>query len=129
MNYKLSFLITLTLIFFSCNKAPKLPDLDGSYAGSYTRGDSTTAIILNIQNYSFEGSSEAAHFPSICHGTVGWDEYTIQFSDECSWTADFDWSLILSGSYMYAYSSTKLTFWRGKGDYYERYTIEKLKEE
>ncbi|MFB6340907.1 hypothetical protein ACE1ET_04270 [Saccharicrinis sp. FJH62] len=129
MKYTIPLFIILASIFFSCDPKNSLPDLDGEYAGSYTRGDSTTAITLSIKDFTFEGGSEAARFPAICHGTVGWDDYTIQFDDECVWTADFDWSLILSGSYTYAYSKDKLTFWRGTGDNYERYTIEKLKEE
>lgn len=129
MKSTLLFLVTLAFILFSCDPKDDLPDLDGTYAGSYTRGDSTTAITLIINDYTFEGSSEVSHFPAICHGTVGWDEYTIQFTDECDWTADFDSTPILSGSYTYAYSKSKLTFSRGTEDDYERYTIEKLKEE
>lgn len=118
--------VVLTIGIISCDPKDDLPDLNGSYAGSYSRGDSVTSITLSIDDYRFEGGSEAARFPAICRGAVGWDEYTIQFDDECVWTADFDWTLILSGTYTYAYSKDKLTFWRGTGDFYERYTIEKL---
>lgn len=128
MKMSIKLFITLSFLLLGCENTPKLPDLDGNYAGSYTRGDSITAITLSIDNYRFEGDSEINRFPAICAGTVGWDEYTIEFDDECTWTADFDWTLILSGSYTYAYSKDKLTFYRGTGDYYERYTIEKLKE-
>lgn len=120
-----------SLLFFSCEPKESLPSLDGSYVGTYVRGDSVSVIALTIDDYRYEGLSEYALFPGICMGTVAWTDYVIEFGDECEWDnpEGFDNTLILHGRYKYAYSNKKLSFWRGEGDYREIYTIEKLPDE
>jgi hypothetical protein len=103
---------------------------DGSYVGSYTRGDSVSYITLNFANFRYEGSSSIPVFPGICRGTVAWDVDYIYFGDECEgkWIKVEDYTLILDGRYTYTWEKGKLTFWRGTGDFYERYTVEKLED-
>jgi hypothetical protein len=126
MRYYL--VIVLTLVFFACENKESLPDLDGVYVGTYTRHDSIAVISLTIEDYRFVGTSDDSKFISICEGTVGWDDYTIEFDDECLYTAELGWTKFLSGKYSYAYSNKKLSFWVGVGDEREIFTIEELKD-
>ena len=103
---KIVFLILPLLIFISCKKEEirdkKLPD--GTYEGTFQRepvwsnGD-TANITLTFSSTHWSGSGEREKYPALCHGTYSIIGDTITFENECVWTAEFDWSLILSGKY------------------------------
>ncbi|MEJ2004157.1 MAG: hypothetical protein P8X57_04150, partial [Cyclobacteriaceae bacterium] len=39
------------------------------------------------------------NYPAICNGTFERDDKRISFENNCAFTADFDWSFILNGTY------------------------------
>lgn len=130
MKLTFTLVVAVFMVFvFSCEKEESGIE-DGTYVGSYTRGDSVSSITLTFANFRYEGSSSVPVFPGICRGTVAWDADYIYFGDECEakWTKVEDYTLILDGRYTYTWHKGKLTFWRGAGDFYERYTVEKLDE-
>jgi hypothetical protein len=56
-----------------------------------------------------------AKYPALCHGTYSIKGDTIDFVNECAWTAEFDWSLILAGDYVIKESGKTLEFFRMNG--------------
>lgn len=105
---KRTILLILSLIFLiSCDKDEqtnrKIPD--GVYIGTFQRelvwSDSDTAnIILTFTSNQWSGSSDIVKYPALCHGTYLIVRDTIIFENECAWTTEFDWSLILGGKYV-----------------------------
>ena len=59
----------------------------------------TSEVTLNLDNGKFSGSSSMDNYPAICNGTFEIQRNTIEFTNGCAFTADFDWSFILDGTY------------------------------
>lgn len=89
----------------ACNKdadTKKLPE--GTYIGTFQReldwADNDTAnITIIFSSNTWSGSSDKTKYPALCHGSYSINNSTINFINECPWTTEFDWSLILSGKY------------------------------
>jgi hypothetical protein len=77
----------------------------GTYKGIFYRTESAATcsilseVSLELTSDRFSGAGSVSRFPAICHGTYSLSGTKIKFADECFWTAEFDWSLILSGEY------------------------------
>ena len=93
------------LVALSCKKANStflIPE--GSYNGTFQRQTSTGGAISNVtitfSANNWSGQSAFEKYPALCHGTYqakGADSVT--FQNDCPWTAEFDWSLILAQDY------------------------------
>ena len=93
--------------------------LNGSFQGSFKRDDKTANVTLNLNNNVFSGTSDVDKFPAICNGIYTISENNIFFMNECIWTADFDWTLILSGNWSYDLNpNSVLTMTEDNGDQY-----------
>ena len=108
------FLISL---FTSCGEGElfrkRIPN--GTYEGTFQRDrvwreDSIANITITFEGNSWNGSSDIDKYPALCRGTYSIDGETITFQNECPWTADFDWTLILSGEYILEGSGETLEF-------------------
>ena len=104
---KYLFLIICLTLLFACESEDqvdrKLPD--GNYSGTFQRqhvwAESDTAnITITINSNEWSGTSDIEKYPALCNGTYLIIGDTIIFENECVWTADFDWSLILDGKYI-----------------------------
>src|SRR5687767_11028036 len=107
-----------TLLFFStiiltisiaCNKNSNdvinsQNMISGSYGGTFQRsGGDTSRVKLSFSSDGrYDGESVLPRYPAICGGTYAINGSSITFNDTCNWTADFDWTLILDGSYNYS---------------------------
>jgi len=60
----------------------------------------------------------AKNFPAVCSGTYAMSGDKITFTNECMWTADFDWSLVLNGEWNYTFRGETITFTHSNGDRY-----------
>lgn len=56
-------------------------------------------VTLTFSDQHFNGQSNMSRYPAICNGTFQLSGDSIQFNNACVFTADFDWTLILSGRY------------------------------
>lgn len=90
---------------------------DGVYTGTFQRqpafggGDtSRVTIIFTASNYS--GVSDRPKYPALCAGTYDIEKQKIKFMNTCIWTAEFDWSLILSGEYDFTLNGRQLIITR-----------------
>ena len=106
---KRSILLSVSLIVVvlttSCddNDEP-IGNVDGTYTGVFIRVAAGTEsfssdVVLILDNGSFQGSSSQQRYPAICKGSYFSSGNTLTFEDSCHWTADFDWTLVLSGDY------------------------------
>lgn len=112
----ISFIIAL--LFSSCNEEDgQLENRfeEGTYSGTFIRnwpsGQSNTAnITMTFEDNKWSGSSNIPKFPALCRGTFSITGNKITFQNECPWTAEFDWSLILSGEFTLEKSGKELEF-------------------
>lgn len=87
--------------------------LQGVYKGQFDRmlpaiDIAPSNVTLTLANGKFSGESDRAKFPAICKGSYKVVGQEIEFVNECVWTADFDWSLILSGKFQFHKDGRKL---------------------
>lgn len=98
-------ILAITLVFAYCSKSQDSTLGDGHYSGTFRRisnGQGDTAYVnLTIAGNSFEGTNGPNNYPSICKGTYSANGQEVDFKNQCFFTANFDWSLILSGKYEY----------------------------
>jgi hypothetical protein len=95
------------LALSACTSDDVLMDLQNGNAvfeGTFIRSSPTAKymaadVTLVLENDTFRGMSSEDRYPAICQGTYSINESIITFHDECFWTADFDWTLILSGEW------------------------------
>ena len=101
-------LIVASLLAVSCNKSTVATPsfVTGNYAGTFERekgiGKGPGAkVSLSFAVANFSGASDSTKYPAICNGHFSITADTINFQNQCVWTADFDWSLILNGKYSF----------------------------
>lgn len=123
-------LVLSSIVLFSCQKDDKENDtlsLDGSYAGTFHRtGMDSATVQIDFENNRFEGFSERPHYPAICAGTFSMEGSSIVFSDTCSWTADFDWTLILNGKFALDVSGDVLKLTKTNNALIDEYTLRRI---
>jgi len=99
-------IITCAVLFLSaCSNDPVVyPDTliaDGVYKGTFQRtGNAVSNVTLTFSGNTWQGQSDTPLYPAFCNGTFarsGSD--SIHFENPCVWTANFDWTLILSNKY------------------------------
>ena len=117
----------LTLGLLSCEKEGAA-SISGNYTGVFFRSSPTgrwaqSQVSLNLNANSFSGQSSDARYPAICHGSWTAGDETIEFSNACMWTADFDWTLILDGEYSYELNGDHLKIWKIAGDKTDTYDL------
>lgn len=109
---------------------------DGIYVGTFQREpvwaeNDTANITITFYSNTWSGYSDKIKYPALCKGTYSIAGDTIIFENQCAWTAEFDWSLILSGKYVIKSMGRTLEFYREyrsatSDTYVDRYKIKKL---
>jgi hypothetical protein len=130
---KSSFIILIALLLFACqyNDLSNPPLKPGTYKGTFFRTYKNTDepnyevanVILTFTANQFSGVSDKVHYPAVCNGTYKISGYEINFTNACFFTADFDWSFILSGSYQIQSTGTLLTLQRTSGSTIDQYYL------
>jgi len=120
MRAKILFLSVIVLTTFGCNKEDENieTNLDGKYIGIFERSGSTSNVELTFNNGSWNGESEISEFPALCNGTYSITGSVINFENACFWTAEFDWTLILSDNWNYNLNGNRLILTKTNGDTY-----------
>lgn len=110
-------LIALVIGISSCEKSKStsagIPD--GTYFGTFQRNSAngigqTANISITLHSGIWFGESDLANYPALCRGTYQIDGNKIKLKNECVWTAQFDWTLILVGEYDFVFKEDSLTF-------------------
>jgi hypothetical protein len=106
MNRILNLLWIGIFIFSSCvsNKKDSIDLINGLYVGTFQRqlafgGGEIANVSITFTSNTWTGESDHAKYPALCNGTYKIENQKIIFTNACDWTADFNWSLILSGEY------------------------------
>jgi hypothetical protein len=119
MKKIIQLLIVITVIGFACesnhDNQDKIPD--GVYTGTFQRqlafgGGDTSHITLTFSSNTWTGQSDRSKYPALCHGTYRLENQKIIFTNDCAWTAEFDWTLILGGEYDLSFKDNQLSFIR-----------------
>jgi hypothetical protein len=106
------------------NKGITLPE--GMYIGTFHRtGMDTASISLTLDGNNYAGQSDIDKYPAICHGSYEFYDNTIRFTDSCSWTANFDWTLILDGPYSITRNNNEWRFSRTNGNVSDEFILRK----
>lgn len=104
-------IFTLATCFSGCKKE-NLRIEDGTYKGTFTvtysSGTQSGYTTLVLKNGEFSCSGNTNKIPAGGSGTFSSSNSTVTFNDENFWTADFDWNLILSGTYDYTFNGENL---------------------
>ncbi|UNY98468.1 hypothetical protein MQE36_15480 [Zhouia spongiae] len=114
-------LVFIPFVFNSCEDEEDdvtTAQMTGEYEGYFDRDGVKSGVTLFISEKSFSGTSAQVKFPAICNGTYRLNGKTIEFVNECPWTAEFDWTLILSGKWSYRIEGNSLHLENSLGDFY-----------
>ncbi|HEX7905102.1 MAG TPA: hypothetical protein VF487_14620 [Chitinophagaceae bacterium] len=117
--------IVLLVVLTACNKVDSESNsLQGRYIGIFNRTGMDTAQVNLIFNANrFEGESNKQTYPAICRGSYDINYNSIHFTDSCAWTANFDWSLILSGDYNISFNEGTVRIWKTTGNITDEYLL------
>ena len=110
--------LTLTALAFltnSCKKNSNTLITNGTYKGTFERSitNKISNVRLKFSSNKFEGESQYIHYPDLCHGSFSINRDTASFENACIYTAEFDWSYILSGKFKISVSGDSLILTRG----------------
>jgi hypothetical protein len=123
-------ILALSLIFLACQKDndPESVEFEGLYSGTFSRtGMDTSNVTIEFLNNTYNGRSDREKYPAICRGSYEADENSIVFRDSCTWTADFDWSLILNGTYSLSLQSdNNIRIWKTNGTVTDEYLLRRV---
>ena len=112
--------LVLVLILFtilSCKKEVEVLEevetietitIYGNYTGTFFRDGIYSNVELAFNDWEFTGTSETDNFPAICNGSYTLSDSVVSFQNKCSYTANFDWTLILSGNWNYTLNDNVL---------------------
>ena len=125
--------VALLLLSFACNSddEPVIGPIDGTYVGTFGRSSpyaryETSEVTLVLKGNTFTGSSSKPKYPAICEGTYSVTGQAIEFVNQCAWTAEFDWTYILSGTFKIQREGDELLLIRSYGDaVYDTYRLKK----
>lgn len=117
--------LSLALIaFFSCSKEKEETNnapIKGKYSGTFKRYNQAEDITANVSlvflNNGWTGTSNLVHYPALAKGTWSMhDQEVLNFENTSTWTADFDWTLILDGIYILHKNDDSLVFTKSYGN-------------
>jgi len=132
-KFKSILFVGFFICVLSCGKSDDdfLATLEGEYKGTFTveyQNDQTFSnpVEVSFSGGEFSSSTGANRFPAGGNGAYEVEKNTIQFTDKNIWTADFDWNLILNGTYNYTINGNMLTLSANKNDVgLYKYVLEK----
>jgi hypothetical protein len=124
------FFVLLMFVLTGCDKSKENKEFTARYNGTFIRTDDMqlgdpiiSNVTLSFTKNTFRGSSDTRSYPAICSGTFTISQSKISVSNSCFFTADFDGTLIFTGSYEYEQMGNRLRIWRtyanGKQDIYD----------
>lgn len=118
-------------LLYACDEEETLSTIpDGTYEGVFIRTHpnakyAPSQVTLTFAKGEFEGESEVVKSPAICHGTYSIEGNKVVFVNLCIWTAEFDWTYILSGEFEMVATSDELILTRTIGQTRDMYQLKR----
>jgi hypothetical protein len=113
------FFALLIFVLTGCDKSKENKEFAASYKGTFIRTDNTqlgdpivSNVTLSFTLNTFNGSSDARNYPTICSGSFTISQSKLRVTNSCYFTADFDWTLVFKGEYNYELNDNHLRIWR-----------------
>lgn len=130
MRYLLAPLLYAAVLLSGCEKTTVPATIaDGTYTGTFQRqvagGGQVAPVSLTFSGGTWTGQSQITKYPALCSGTYSISGNTVSFKNTCIWTAEFDWSLILSQDYNLTTTGNQLEMSRSQGGYRDVYKLTK----
>lgn len=99
---KLIFISLFAATLLACEKNENAKDFKGTYTGTFRIKQDGKMVMTDTELVLVDGNFEVKKGPKLGSGSFKLeDKTTVTFSDEIVRTADFDWNIILNGSYTY----------------------------
>ncbi|EOZ98719.1 hypothetical protein A33Q_1373 [Indibacter alkaliphilus LW1] len=73
-------------------------------------------VTIKLNDGKWEGNSSVSRYPALCKGNYTLEDSKINFENECMWTADFDWTLILNGTFTVLFSDDSMIWEKVTGE-------------
>jgi len=114
MRYFSLILFCLALSVASCKKTGSNAVIpNGTYSGTFQRlingGGQISNVTITFSANTWTGQSQSPRYPALCKGAYKEKSAdSVSFENNCPWTAEFDWSLILTGDYKIVTSGENL---------------------
>jgi hypothetical protein len=131
MGSRIVIIVTMIFAALACESEGDIHLPEGKYSGYFTRSTVDedgvpSRVTLMFAGNTFTGNSEVPKHPAICQGTYVIEGDKITFINNCPWTADFDWTLILSGEYVINVDGDQVKLFRDyNGKQTDVYLLEK----
>ena len=135
MNKVFIFLLLVIISgIFGCEKAKNINSgfPEGTYTGTFQRllpeGDPMVSnVMISFSEGTWSGQSDLPKYPALCNGTFTTKKDRITFENSFAWTADFDWSLILSGDFNFLCNGDSLIISKANLTPYEYHDVYRLR--
>jgi hypothetical protein len=108
---KAGYLIAAVVIMGSCSKAFLQPHtVEGTYTGQFELRNTDASVnpqpdngpvTVNFTGKDYKSTANSNYIPAGGAGTYSISKDSIHFQDDSMHTANFDWNLLLNGSYAY----------------------------
>jgi hypothetical protein len=111
------------------NSGTTANELYGRYKGSFSRTAMDTAqVTVNFRDAGrFDGTGGPLNYPSICGGSFQRTGNSLVINDTCTWTANFDWTLIFNGNYNINFTGVNsVRIWRTNGAITDEYLLTRI---
>jgi len=124
-------ILLFTCVLFACKKSESADynQLYGHYRGTFNRtGMDTAQVSISFEeNGRFDGTGGALNYPSICGGRYQQMGNSLAVDDTCTWTANFDWTLIFDGNYNISFTGeNSVRIWRTNGAVTDEYLLNRI---
>ncbi len=125
----------LGLTTVACNKKEKKDAVvqitDGTYLGTFQRNTVNTPpvpVIFTFSGSSWNGTSAYEKYPALCRGSFTVNGQTVSFTNDCMWTAEFDWTLILKDDFIISGQNDSIVLKKtwGASNMFDQYTLKKI---
>lgn len=113
------FVLTTSLFFLSCSKEIlQSTTIDGSYQGVFEWTNTNPAVdfmplkgdvTVTFEGLNYSSTGNANYVPASSGGKYFIKKDVMTFTDTMMHTANFDWNMLLNGSYAYSISGDNIT--------------------
>ena len=104
--HKTGIILILLAVMTGClNEEEDIQLSETEFNGTFMRvspgiSGEESPVRLTLQSGTYSGMADSLYYPAICQGNYSIEGNRITFTNDCGWTANFDWSYILQGTYI-----------------------------